>query len=162
MVAGLLRQQIRRTVAVRIGAPHAQLRVLAIGVRFLRADTIESQIRIFHGQRPFDAERRNRRQAAVLLARILDVELNAAVRIGNVADRYFCVLRNRQFICIRGFHGVLSAGRDFAADAAGVLSRDRPGGAFEGVPGSAVVVRQRTERGDGRTTQHEFAFAERV
>ena len=66
MVAGFLRQQIRRAIAEGVRIPNAQLRMLAVGIRFLRAYAIEAQIRILDRQQPFNADRRNRRQIAVL------------------------------------------------------------------------------------------------
>ena len=43
----------------RIGAPHAQLGVLAILVRFLGTSAEEPQVRILDRQSPLDAKRRN-------------------------------------------------------------------------------------------------------
>ena len=162
MIAGFLRQQVRRAIIASRRAPYTQLRVPAVGVRLFRTGAVESQVRIFHRQRPFDTERRNRWQIAVLLAWILDVERNEAGRVGNVTDRHFRALRNRQFVRIRGFHGVFSTICDRAVDATRILSCDRPRGTFESVSSTAIVVRQRTERGDRRAAQHEFALAERI
>lgn len=59
VVARLLRHEIRSMILERIGAPHAQLGVLAILVRFLGTSAEEPQIRILDRQSPFDAKRRN-------------------------------------------------------------------------------------------------------
>ena len=59
VVARLLRHEIRSVILERIGAPHAQLGVLAILVRFLGTSTEEPQVRILDRQSPFDAKRRN-------------------------------------------------------------------------------------------------------
>ena len=162
MVAGFLRQQIRRAIAEGVRIPNAQLRMLAVGIRFLRAYAIESQIRILDRQHPFNAERRNRRQIAVLFTRICNMQIDVAKHIGNVTNGDLRALRNRKLIRVSDGNCGFAERLNLRINATRILSGNRPLRTLERMARAAIIVGQRTERGDQRLTQHEFALAKLV
>ena len=160
MVAGLLRHEVRLHIVERGRAPCADFRAVTVGVGLPGAGAVELQLRVAHGQRPFEAEEGQARRVRLTGPCGLDVQPHRT--IDAVAHRHSGMRVVRELIPV--FAGELATlwvpfHLPDAGDHARIAPRAEPLRAVEAAARAAVVVGQRPECDESRHAGHHLPRA---